>query len=79
MTVTGVVSSEFGTVEAETMLSAHGKYLCRIKVIQGAAEQGHSHSFSHHRIFDSERDAVLDGLHEGMVWLDLKLNHVFRV
>lgn len=60
-----------GTVEADTW---------RVEAITlPGLEQRFSHAVVRHRIFGSEAAAVLEGLREGMSWIELKSRHAFQV
>ncbi|TDG06534.1 UDP-glucose 4-epimerase [Paraburkholderia guartelaensis] len=79
MTLKGTVDSGVWHVEAETSQAEQGGFCCLISVAHGSAEQHFHHAFAHHRIFESEVAAVLEGLREGMVWVDLKSRHAFDI
>jgi hypothetical protein len=79
MTLKGSIDSGIWRVQAETAPAPQGGYCCQINVAHGAQEQCFNHAFAHHRIFESEIAAVLEGLREGMVWVDLKSRHAFDV
>lgn len=61
-----------GTVEADTW---------RVEAITlpGLEQLRFSHAVVRHRIFGSEAAAVLEGLREGMSWIELKSRHAFQV
>lgn len=79
MTLRGTVNSGTWIVEAITAPAPQGGFACHISITQGEPEQPFGHAFAHHRTFDTEAAAVLDGLREGMLWLDLKSCHAFHV
>ncbi|WP_028225463.1 hypothetical protein [Paraburkholderia ferrariae] len=79
MTLRGTVDSGTWTVEAMTSPAPHGGYLCQISIAQSAPEQEFGHSFVHYRTFETEAEAILDGLRAGMKWIELKNDHVFQV
>ena len=79
MTLKGTVDSGVWRVEAETSPAEQGGFCCLINVEHGSPEQHFNHAFPHHHIFENEVTAVLEGLREGMVWVDLKSRHVFDV
>ncbi|WP_293036443.1 UDP-glucose 4-epimerase [Paraburkholderia sp.] len=79
MTLKGSIESDIWSVEAETLPAPEGSFCCRINVTHGAPAQCCTHTFAHHRVWANEMDAVLDGLREGMVWVDLKFRHAFAV
>ena len=37
------------------------------------------HHFKHHKVFGSEREAVLEGLREGMGWIEQKMANIFSM
>jgi hypothetical protein len=79
MTLKGTVDSGTWTVEAITAPIPDGGFACHVSIRQGTPEQPFTHAFAHHRVFDSEAAAVLDGLREGILWIDLKGRHTFQV
>lgn len=79
MTLKGNVDSGTWSVEAVTAPAPDGGFLCHINVMHGSSAERFTRTFPHHRVFDSEKDAVLEGLREGMVWIELKLNRAFEV
>ncbi|CAB3798967.1 hypothetical protein LMG28688_04858 [Paraburkholderia caffeinitolerans] len=79
MTLTGTVNSGTWIVEAVTAPAPQGGFACRISITQSEPERPFGHAFAHHRSFDTEAAAVLDGLREGMLWADLKNLHAFHV
>jgi hypothetical protein len=79
MTLKGTIDSGTWRVEAETSPAPQGGFCCLINVAHGSNEQHFKHAFPHHRIFEDEIAAVLEGLREGMVWVDLKSRHAFDI
>jgi hypothetical protein len=79
VTLKGTVDAGTWVVEAVTAPAPQGGFGCHVSIRQGTPEQPFGHAFSHHRTFDTEAAAVLDGLREGMVWIDLKSRHTFDV
>lgn len=79
MTLKGTVDAGTWIVEANTAPAPQGGFGWHVSIRQGTPERPFVRSFSHHRTFDTEAAAVLDGLHEGMVWIDLKSRHTFDV
>ncbi|WP_438392392.1 UDP-glucose 4-epimerase [Caballeronia sp. DA-9] len=71
MTLKGQVSGEGWSVSVDTVTIADG-FSCDVQVEHGGASGEFKHRFRHWQTFKSEREAVLDGLREGMVWLALK-------
>lgn len=79
MTLNGTISAGTWTVRAETAPAPQGGFACRIEVAHGAEEARFTHAFAHHRTFESETEAVLEGLREGVLWIELKRRHAFDV
>ena len=79
MTLKGTVDAGTWIVEAVTSPAPQGGFVCHISIMQGEPEQPFGHAFAHHRTFDTEAAAVLEGLREGMLWIDLKSWHAFHV
>lgn len=71
MTISGNVCDADWSVSTGVNETSGG-YDCRIRVSHRTPEGVFSHGFKHSRIFATEREAVLEGLREGMVWIDLK-------
>jgi hypothetical protein len=79
MTLRGTVDAGTWIVEAITSSAPQGGFTCRISIMERSSEQPFGHAFAHHRVFETESAAVLDGLREGMVWIDLKSRHAFHM
>jgi len=79
MTLNGHIDSDAWSVQAVTSPAPHGGFSCEVSVSHGSQAQRFSHAFAHHRVFESEREAVLEGLREGMVWINLKIQNAFEV
>ncbi|MBB2981167.1 MULTISPECIES: hypothetical protein [Paraburkholderia] len=79
MTLKGTVDSDTWIVEAVTSPAPQGGFSCHIAIRQRAPEQAVCHAFDHHRTFVTETAAMLDGLREGMLWIDLMNRHAFHV
>ncbi|WP_321948161.1 UDP-glucose 4-epimerase [Paraburkholderia sp. J10-1] len=79
MSLTGHVDSGAWSVQALTSPDPQGGFRCEVSVTHGPQLQRFSHAFTHHRVFETEREAVLEGLREGMVWIDLKIRHAFEL
>jgi len=79
MTLRGTVNAGTWIVDAITSPVPHGGFHCRISITQSAPAPEFGHAFAHHRTFESEEAAVLDGLREGMAWIKLKSGHVFQM
>jgi hypothetical protein len=79
VTLNGHIDTTGWSVDAHTSPASEGVFSCEIVVSHGEAPQQATHAFTHHLTFESERDALLEGLREGMVWVDLKLRHAFEM
>ena len=79
MTLNGHIDSGAWSVQAVTSPGPQGGFRCEVNVSHGSQTQRFTHAFAHHRVFESEREAVLEGLREGMVWIDLKVRHAFEM
>lgn len=89
MTILGNVHEGHWSVAVETAPApggapgAHGAdgshgYVCEICVThERAGDKLFEHRFRHARTFASEREAVLEGLREGMTWIELKMANAF--
>ncbi|MFM0080630.1 UDP-glucose 4-epimerase [Paraburkholderia sediminicola] len=78
MTISDNVSEADWSVSTEVNQTAGG-YGCRIRVKHGMPEGVFTHEFRHSRIFATEREVVLEGLRDGMVWFELKRAKTFHV
>ncbi|MBB3258117.1 hypothetical protein F4827_002985 [Paraburkholderia bannensis] len=79
MTLNGHIDTTGWSVDAHTSPASEGGFSCEIVVSHEEAAQHATHTFTHHLTFETERDALLEGLREGMVWVDLKLRHAFEM
>lgn len=79
MTLRGIVDAGSWIVQAITSPAPQGGFTCQISITQSAPAEEFGHAFAHHREFETEAEAVLDGLREGMLWVDLKTRHAFHV
>ncbi|SAL86748.1 UDP-glucose 4-epimerase [Caballeronia choica] len=79
MALTGKIDGADWSVHADT-LDVPGGYVCELRV-EHRDPKGFrfEHRFRHSGRFDSERDAILAGLREGMVWVGLKLTKTIGV
>jgi hypothetical protein len=79
MALTGKIDGEDWSVHADT-LDVPGGYVCELRVEHRDPGGGRfEHRFRHFGRFDGERDAILAGLREGMVWVGLKLTKTIGV
>ncbi|NML31874.1 hypothetical protein [Paraburkholderia antibiotica] len=67
------------SVAVHTDAAQGGGYLSTIHVTHASPNGEFEHTFPHARIFDSEREAVLEGLREGMTWIALKTTRTIDV
>ncbi|PMS36665.1 hypothetical protein B0G57_103121 [Trinickia symbiotica] len=74
MTMSGKVSDSDWAVSARVD-PVPGGFTCAIEVEHSDETRKFAHQFKHHRVFETEREAVLDGLHEGLVWIERKMAH----
>ncbi|SAL61725.1 UDP-glucose 4-epimerase [Caballeronia terrestris] len=79
MRLSGKVTCAEWSVAADTH-EAEGGFGCSIRVEQHRSDGVlFEHNFEHCKTFESEREAVLAGLREGMVWINLKLSSTIIV
>ena len=80
MTLKGNISQGSWNVVVETTAASGGGYRSTVHVTHELSGRGpFSHTFMHHRTFSSEHDAVIEGLREGMTWIELKRTNAFDV
>ena len=79
MALTGQVTGDGWTVSTETF-PVDGGFCCEVYVGHGGALGGEfKHQFRHSEIFATECETVLDGLREGMVWIQLKRSETIHL
>ncbi len=78
MTISGNVCDNGWSVSAETH-QVSGGFDCSIQVSHNTREGDFTHAFTHSSIYPNEREAVLAGLREGMVWVHLKMSKTLSV
>ncbi|MFM0500192.1 UDP-glucose 4-epimerase [Paraburkholderia caffeinilytica] len=78
MALSGKVFDGDWSVSAETHQTTGG-FDCTILLSHSTPEGMFTHEFRHDSIFPSEREAVLAGLREGMVWVQLKMSKTLSV
>jgi bacillopeptidase F (M6 metalloprotease family) len=78
MTLSGSVYDGHWSVSVVTHPTPGG-FDCTIQLSHTTAEGVFTHEFRHDSIFPSEREAVLAGLREGMVWVQLKMSKTLSV
>jgi hypothetical protein len=79
MTMNGTISADTWTVTVETVPVPEGRYGCHIHVSYTPPEAGFTRDFAHHSTFESETAAVLDGLREGILWVELRTRRAFHL
>ena len=79
MTLSGNVQEAEWSVNVQTEPVEDGGYRSTIQVRQSSPEGDFEHTFQHGKKFSTERDAVLDGLREGMTWIGLKMARTIKV
>jgi hypothetical protein len=79
MNLSGKISEGTGkwAVAAESRDVAEG-FRCLISTTIFTPEGNFTHEFKDSRTFCTEQEAVLQGLREGMVWIDLKISRTIR-
>ncbi|MEZ2354648.1 UDP-glucose 4-epimerase [Caballeronia sp. RCC_10] len=79
MSLKGQVSNADWSVTCDTEQTPEG-IRCTVGVEHRNVEGGRFvHRFTHSRTFDTEREAVLAGLCEGMTWINLKVGKTISV
>ncbi|WP_321845182.1 UDP-glucose 4-epimerase [Paraburkholderia bannensis] len=78
VTLNGHIDATGWSVDARTSPAPEGGFSCEIVVAHEAAQQRATHTFVHHLTFKTEHEALLEGLREGMVWVDLRHRHAFE-
>jgi len=78
MTLKGQVTSDSWNVTTDTY-PVGGGFSCEIHVGHTGSGEEFKHQFRHSKIFTTEREAVLDGLREGMVWINLKQSQTIHL
>ncbi|MGV2289381.1 UDP-glucose 4-epimerase [Trinickia sp. YCB016] len=78
MAVSGKISERDWSVSAEVK-PVPGGFACTIHVGHDDPKGKFEHKFKHHTVFGTEREAVLEGLREGMVWIEQKMAHAIHL
>lgn len=78
MALSGKVNDGDWSVAAVTH-QVPGGFDCSIQLSHPTPDGIFAHEFRHSSIFPSERDAVLAGLREGMVWVQLKMSNTLSM
>ncbi len=79
MALTGKIEEDEWSVRVEIKPATDGHYRGEIHVSHRTQNGACTHVFSSHKKFPTEREAVLAGLCEGMIWIELKCSNVFHV
>lgn len=79
MTLSGQIHDPHWDVNVETLNEEAGVFRCRIWVNHTQQEGDFEHGFELERTYRTERDAVLAGLREGMIWIEQKMAGTLRV
>ncbi|MFC0397317.1 UDP-glucose 4-epimerase [Paraburkholderia rhizosphaerae] len=78
MTLAGNAHETEWSVDVTTFAAEQG-YRSNIRVSHQSASGAFAHDFQHSGIFATEREALLEGLREGMTWVELKLSGALHV
>lgn len=78
MTLSRGVCEDNWAVSARTQVTAGG-FDCRIHISHAMPNGTFEHEFKHSGVYPTEREAVLAGLREGMVWVELKMSKTFNI
>ncbi|WP_233870417.1 hypothetical protein [Paraburkholderia adhaesiva] len=79
MSLKGTINGATWTVIAETVPAPLGGYGCNIHVSYAPPEAEFTREFTHHSTFESETAAVIEGLREGALWVELKTRRAFHM
>ncbi|MCC8392349.1 hypothetical protein LJ656_07090 [Paraburkholderia sp. MMS20-SJTR3] len=79
MTLSANLQEGTWSVSVRTNEARGGGYQSTIFVKHSSPGGDFEHGFHHATIFASEREAVLEGLREGMTWIALKTNRTIAV
>ena len=79
MTLSGNICDGHWSVSAVTHPTPAGGFDCAIQLSHDTPEGVFTHEFRHSSIFPTEREAVLAGLREGMVWVQLEMSKTMSV
>lgn len=78
MTLSGSAQGPKWRVSAQTS-PAPGGFVCRVRVEHDGVRGAFSHEFVHATRYKVEREALLDGLRQGMLWIDHKVTRTFEM
>ncbi|HDR9511543.1 hypothetical protein C5615_33825 [Burkholderia cepacia] len=79
MALSGELHDADWTVAIETIAVETGGYQCRIHVTVRSPDSTCEREFPHHRVFATEREAALEGLRSGMIWIEMRKSQTFTV
>ncbi|WP_233837757.1 hypothetical protein [Paraburkholderia sp. ZP32-5] len=79
MTISANVQQGTWSVDVRTEAAPDGGFRATIHVAQGSPDGDFEHTFHHAKVFVTEREAVLEGLREGMTWIVLKSTKTIAV
>jgi len=79
MTLSGNVQEGAWSVNVQTEPVEDGGYRSSVQVKHSSPGGDFERTFLHGKTFSTERDAVLDGLREGMTWIELKMARTIKV
>ncbi|ACC70296.1 hypothetical protein PPMP20_32035 [Paraburkholderia phymatum] len=79
MTLSGKVQEGEWSVSVQTEAAEEGGYRSTIHVRHSSPEGDFERTFRHDKPCSTEREAVLDGLREGMSWIGLKMARTIKV
>lgn len=79
MTLSGHVQEGAWVVDVQTTAVDEGGYRASVHVQHSTPAGVFQHTFQQARKFGTEREAVLDGLREGMTWIELKMARTIHV
>lgn len=78
MAVSGKVNDHDWSVSVE-VVPVPGGFVPAIHVVHVKPRGKFEHRFKHHKVFRTEREAVLEGLREGMGWIGQKMANIFSI
>jgi hypothetical protein len=79
MTLSGNVQDGAWSVNVQTRAADEGGYQSTIHVRHSSTEGDFEHTFCQGKVFNTEREAVLEGLREGMTWIGLKMARTIKI
>jgi hypothetical protein len=79
MTLTGNAHEAEWSVDVVTSAAEAGGYRSDIHVSHESAHGAFAHDFQHSSVFATQREALLEGLREGMTWIELKTSGALHV